>query len=538
MDYEDFDLKVERAERQYRALVQRSPAGEGSATFAPPFSDETLGLLRAKITEAVAENEQRRPDQLKVVLEFARQFGGRLFEAVFQGEVLSLIRTSLSITTSKPNTGLRLRLRLQEVPELADMPWEFLFDAKDREFLAHSIHTPLVRYIEMVHVPQPLAITLPLRILIAVSNPQNYPQLNVDREVEKIDAALRSLKSEDKVRVEWLKSPTMQSLHDILSSDKFHVFHFIGHGSFEIDSTECAIVLENQRGQGQLTDRRRLRALLGEHEHMRLVVLNCCEGARNSRVDPFASVATTLTKRGAPAVVAMQFPISDEAAIAFASEFYDSLSQGRPIDESVARARKSIYLLPNDVEWATPVLYMRSPNGQVFEVEGLESSSDSEEAPGDSAKASEEELASHKSSVSRNFSSIPENPPDPTPIVNSDDPQRGRWGGSSERDGRKIEASLDKDRIRKNVFYFTAVVSSIDDSPLVGPVKFHLHTSYRPHIITIRRVRDNRWASLEDYSAEGVYTIGVQVKGRSGDWTQLELDLAKLRGLPRRFRSR
>src|SRR3954463_10066004 len=41
---------------------------------------------------------------------------------------------------------------------------------------------------------------------------------------------------------------------------------------------------------------------------LRLAVLNSCEGARNSRTDPFAGTATTLVRQGSvPAVVAMQF---------------------------------------------------------------------------------------------------------------------------------------------------------------------------------------------------------------------------------------
>jgi hypothetical protein len=39
-------------------------------------------------------------------------------------------------------------------------------------------------------------------------------------------------------------------------------------------------------------------------------------------------------------------------------------------------------------------------------------------------------------------------------------------------------------------------------------------------------------------SAEGIYTVGVQVKNGSGAWTSLELDLATLPGLPKYFLSR
>lgn len=65
----------------------------------------------------------------------------------------------------------------------------------------------------------------------------------------------------------------------------------------------------------------------------------------------------------------MQFEITDEAAITFAGEFYTALAEGFSVDTAVAEARKAIYAQPNDVEWGTPVLYMRSPDGVLFSIQ-------------------------------------------------------------------------------------------------------------------------------------------------------------------------
>jgi type IV secretory pathway VirB10-like protein len=65
----------------------------------------------------------------------------------------------------------------------------------------------------------------------------------------------------------------------------------------------------------------------------------------------------------------MQLPITDEAAITFGRGFYTALSVGRPVDASVTHARLAVFAEGNDVEWGKPVLYMRAPDGRIFDVE-------------------------------------------------------------------------------------------------------------------------------------------------------------------------
>jgi hypothetical protein len=59
----------------------------------------------------------------------------------------------------------------------------------------------------------------------------------------------------------------------------------------------------------------------------------------------------------------MQAPITDEAAKVLAHEFYLALADGYPVDAALAEARKAIYRQGNELEWGTPVLFMRSTDG-------------------------------------------------------------------------------------------------------------------------------------------------------------------------------
>ena len=302
-------------------------------------------------------------------MEAARELGGSLFEALFTGAVRDCYTRSVDQVMRDEGSGLRLRLRLQDVPELADLPWEFLRDAGQGRFLAQSAQTPLVRYMEMAQGVRPFVTALPLRILVMISAPVDVPALDLARERTRLEEALEPLRKRNKVEVTWLEDATLLALMRQLRNETYHIFQFVGHGAFDPKQDVGLLVLEGEGERAVPVEADKIGAFLRDHQSLRLAVLNSCEGARNSRTDPFAGVATNLVRLGIPAVVAMQFEISDEAAITFSSEFYAALVDGLPVDAAVAEARKAMYAT-SDVEWATPVLYMRSSNGVLFQLEG------------------------------------------------------------------------------------------------------------------------------------------------------------------------
>ncbi len=109
-------------------------------------------------------------------------------------------------------------------------------------------------------------------------------------------------------------------------------------------------------------------------------MLNSCEGARASINDPFSSVATSLIEHEIPAVIGMQFEITDRAAILFSGEFYAALADGRAVDEALSQARMAIFADNNDIEWGTPVLFMRVNDGRLFDVAVADDPARAEEA--------------------------------------------------------------------------------------------------------------------------------------------------------------
>jgi uncharacterized RDD family membrane protein YckC len=363
LNYRDFDLVIERLDKGYRARVINSPGGLATGDFELPFSDLEVEnfLLKAGVTR----RSMRRLDAPE--MEAAKNFGGRLFNAVFSAEVGRCFRRSLD-QMAPSEGGLRIRLHLTEAPELADLPWEYLYqNSTFNRFLSLSIETPLVRYLELPEPIRPLAVRPPLRILVMISSPSDYPALDVDREWTSLKRAVAELERRGLVVLERLEEATLLGLQRQLRRQEYHIFHFVGHGGFDRAAQDGVLLLEDESKRGRRVSGQDLGALLHNHRPLRLAVLNACEGARPALSDPFAGTAQSLLQQGIPAVVAMQFEISDEAAITFAQELYGAVADGYPVDGALAEARLAIRAQGNDIEWGTPVLYMRAPDGRVFE---------------------------------------------------------------------------------------------------------------------------------------------------------------------------
>ena len=121
----------------------------------------------------------------------------------------------------------------------------------------------------------------------------------------------------------------------------------------------------------RLVTGRDLGVMIRGHRALRLVVLNACEGARSAQADPFGGVAQALVRQGIPAVIAMQFEISDPAALVFSHSFYQAIADGLPVDLAVVEARIAMLAEGNEVEWATPCSNCVPPTAESLPRPGL-----------------------------------------------------------------------------------------------------------------------------------------------------------------------
>jgi hypothetical protein len=359
-DYDELRVRFAGDDGAYEVFVN-GDGGEASGHFSLPFSNTELENIVLRL--GAARSGVRELNSPEMAL--AEDFGRRLFGAVFQERVRDLYLTSTT-RAKAGGRGLRLTLSLSDTPALMHLPWEYLYD--DPDFLCTREASPIVRYVDLPSPPKPLRIELPLRILALVSSPLDAPQLDVLKERRTLEQAVKELTRVRGVEITWLKRATLLALFNELKERDYHVFHYIGHGGFDKDADTGVLLLENEHRLGDRVSGQRLATVLANHTSLRLAVLNACEGARTSRRDPFAGVAASLVRREFPAVIAMQFEITDRAAILFAGQFYERLARGYTVDAALAWARLAIFADENDIEWGTPVLLMRAPDGRIFDV--------------------------------------------------------------------------------------------------------------------------------------------------------------------------
>ena len=295
-----------------------------------------------------------------------QKVGRTLFESAFVGEVRNAYRTSVAVASDR-GKDVQISLRLT-APGLAALPWEALFDPVEGAYLCRK--DPLVRHVPSTYSPPALAIEPPLRVLAMVSSPRGLPPLDVERERDLLNDALRSHIDAGRVQIDWLTDVTWAAVHDKLLDHEWHVLHFIGHGNYDTQTDEGVLAFVDDHGRPDYVPASSLADLLDEADPTpRLVLLNSCRSGAGGTEDLFSGTAAALAHSGIHAVAAMQFSISDTAAIQFSRGFYSALARGRGIDEAVRSGRIGILGTGRGtLEWVTPVLYLRGEETRLFEI--------------------------------------------------------------------------------------------------------------------------------------------------------------------------
>ena len=144
------------------------------------------------------------------------------------------------------------------------------------------------------------------------------------------------------------------------------------HADFDPTRERGALVPEGEDGRAAFLDAEEFAMALDANPKMatRLVIFNACYSANDCITRSGRGLAADAVRLNLPAVVAMQYPIGDPAAIVFAREVYVRRVKGQGIAEAIAFARNAIRFNMEDrlqIEWIIPVLYLRSKDDHLFQ---------------------------------------------------------------------------------------------------------------------------------------------------------------------------
>lgn len=341
----------------------RSPYGSTVSQLPAPIPpaelEARLAAVEKSLTRSAAKLVTRRaaaPERT------AHEFGAQISDALLAGDV-RLLFSKCREKAREQHQDLRVLVN-PSGPNVCRIPWEFTVDPdRDDDYLA--LRVPVARSPHLMQAIPPLQVQPPLRVLGVMSRPEDLPALDVERERRDVTQALGRLSS-DMVEMVWLEGDRWNDLADAVRSDTWHVLHFVGHGGFDEDSESGFLELADDQGNAIAVPATDLGRLISSSPQLRLVVLNACESAVSGSEGFFSSTAAKLMREGVPAVVAMQYEITDDAALAFSSSFYEGLARGIPVDRAVMLARESVKMTMRTLEWATPVLFLASDETRVF----------------------------------------------------------------------------------------------------------------------------------------------------------------------------
>ncbi|HEV7671567.1 MAG TPA: CHAT domain-containing protein [Thermoanaerobaculia bacterium] len=302
----------------------------------------------------VAKDEGARADEL-------REFGTSLFDEVFHGLVLALFFQTLG--RLGPGQQLRIQIKLAlndpDLMRIHELPWELLYSTYENKFLALDRRFSIVRYLEVPGAPQPLSYRRPLRILCVAAEPEDQEKLKIHDELAWIKRAWA--RPWRRAKISTLGHASLDELRAALVEEKFHLLHFLGHGEYDPDTGDGVLLFEDDSGQARRVTGEELAEQVADRPYLRGVFLNACWTARTGHGNPFSGVATSLVRSGVPAVLGMQFEISDAAARVFSQVVYQRLAAGESVDAAVVEGRLAIRRrLPQTSEWATPALFLRT----------------------------------------------------------------------------------------------------------------------------------------------------------------------------------
>lgn len=299
--------------------------------------------------------------------ELLKEFGKKLYKTIFPPNIDMHFNQTEAVARSQQQ---KIRTRLTIEPDtLATLPWEFLYREERGYFLAVNPDTVLSHYLDL---PMPSELSgkqkKPFHLLIIIAAPTDQSPLDPEEWERIILQALHVPLEQQLLTVTVVKHATYEQIRNALLPKQPHIIQFVGHGIYSDGKGYLALVDGKTNKTWEVDDTSFANIFLGSSDKLRLVSLATCESAKSESPRSFLGIAPQIVQRGVPAVVAMQYPVLISTAEIYLDNFYTAVAARKPIDWAVQDARKAIAIKKgaDNREFANPVLYMRTKDGNIF----------------------------------------------------------------------------------------------------------------------------------------------------------------------------
>lgn len=180
-----------------------------------------------------------------------------------------------------------------------------------------------------------------INVLVIFANPRGTIPLRLGTEDRVIHESVKLSRYRDNISLTIRHATTVHDLRRSLLEEDYQIIHISGHG------TGTGLVLENELGDRYVVPQQALADLFQAYSPpIQCAILNACYSISQGQ----------LTSLGVPFTIAMEGPISDEAAIEFSRGFYDAIGAGREVDFAYEEGCRTVNLAAPNTQFVSKIL--------------------------------------------------------------------------------------------------------------------------------------------------------------------------------------
>jgi formylglycine-generating enzyme required for sulfatase activity len=320
-----------------------------------------LALLANDYIPLLASEDTHPRDRLERIGVLLYQM---LFPPPIAGHFLELAWRKIVQAPDRYRLALSINFDSRYRADVISLPWELLYLPRGKTFLSTDARVSLSRRsLDWMQLTEKRQLSEKLNILLVRLQPQTLESVAL----YPIKNYLDELSHETNLIYppSILENPSPSLIEETLATLRPDIVHLLLHGDFSDRMTQFGFVNDTGLDLRWYSDRSLADIF---HSHLpELLILQACEGGRLSDIFSFSNGAALLVKNHMPAVIAMQFPITNKAGWIFARRMYKDIIQGDPIDIAVQNSRRSLAMSSKEStedhttrDFVAPVLWVRS----------------------------------------------------------------------------------------------------------------------------------------------------------------------------------